>query len=367
MADEGYLTYEQVLKELETNRGQLNQFIRSGRLKQHVVEGETCFRQSEVTELKGELEKEPTVMEEWAEVEVERDTAMLDEAAPTPPEPGTRVIEDADAGERRTTDVIGEGAPAGEPDTVVLEEEAGKPQAERPTEALEGVAEELGLEDTGEGSSPSDSALETELDLKAVSAEPQPAAEAEAPAAKEEDFFDFSGDLEDVEFELEAPPQPEEAEGESGADEIEEGPEVVTEILDLGDEDDLAEEDLLSDIMEIEEEAPVGEGADDSADITAEITTLEEPSYEESDLDELLEAEEEVGAFEEELGVADEFEVPYAAPAEGARAVGFAYVAMLVAALVVLVIAGLFLVENSVNPRYSTGLTGWSPFGPKAK
>jgi len=42
--EDEYLTYEQVLQELQINRSQLNRLVRDGRIVEHVVEGETKFR-----------------------------------------------------------------------------------------------------------------------------------------------------------------------------------------------------------------------------------------------------------------------------------------------------------------------------------
>ena len=61
---EQYLTYEQVLQELQINRTQLNHLVREGALREHAIEGETKFRLTEVEALKKELEKRPTVSEE---------------------------------------------------------------------------------------------------------------------------------------------------------------------------------------------------------------------------------------------------------------------------------------------------------------
>jgi len=91
--------------------------------------------------------------------------------------------------------------------------------------------------------------------------------------------------------------------------------EIITDILDLESEEPMAEEDLLSEIMEIGEEAPAAEGMDETEDRTAETTALEEPAYDEGALDEVLETAEEV-----DFGpTGDEFEMPYAAPALGSR------------------------------------------------
>ena len=95
---------------------------------------------------------------------------------------------------------------------------------------------------------------------------------------------------------------------------------------------------------------------------------MEEPTYEESDLDELLEAEEEVApeAAEEEFPEAEAFEAPYVAPVAGVEArVGALPVVLLFLTLIVLFLAGLFVVENGMPPSFSTHLTSWAPFGPK--
>jgi len=320
MADEEYLSYEQVLQELQIDRSQLNRLIRDGLLKEQIIEGETRFAAADVAEVKTTLEKRPTV---------------VDEGEPAP----------------SRTDIIGEGeAETAERETDVLQEAPSREAVERDTEILvEG--EELQLEEPGEEPpAVSDTALETDVELAATKAEQEAAEESD-------DFFDFT---EGEELQLEepqaAPTEP--AAEEPPAEEEEE--EIITDILDLEAEEQVAEEDLLSEIMEIGEEeepaeAPAGE---DTEDLTAEITTLEEPTYEESALDEVLEeAEEEPGfALEEEA-----FEVPYAAPVVSAEAqVGGAWVAALVVTLILLVIGGIFAVENTFKPEFSTGLTSWA-------
>ncbi|KPK65500.1 MAG: hypothetical protein AMK73_02760 [Planctomycetes bacterium SM23_32] len=338
--DEEYLSYEQVLQELKINRSQLNQLIREGRLREHLVEGETKFRQVEAQEVRKSLEKRPTVVEAEEAAE-EPTTDILDEGEPpTSREPETEVLE---------------GQPTGEPETDLLEEELATPIGERDTEILEEgpVGEEFELEEAAEevieplaaAPGPSETAMETELDLQAPKA-----ADEESSG---EEFFDFSGDLGSDEFELEGPVR--EAP-------VEEEEEIVTDILDLGGEEEVPEEDLLSEIMDIEEEqAGLFGETDETEDITAEITTMEEPTYEESELGGVLEGEEaELGELEGE-----EFAVPYAEPLAGMEAeVGALPVVLLALSLLVMVIAALFVVENGVRPDFSTGLTSWAPFGP---
>lgn len=327
--DEQYLTYEEILQDLQINRSQLNQLVREGHLREHVVEGETKFRSAEVQALKRELEKRPTVVEEGVAAE-----------------PSTDTLEGAE-----------EAAPSGEPETEVLEVE-GAATDERGTDLLEAVpaAEELELETPtkeeelelekplAQEPAASDTALETELDLKAVEAEPA--------EEKAEEIFDFAAG---EEFELEEGPEP--AVEEAVAEEEEE--ELVPEVLAAEVGQEVAEEDLLSEIMEIEEEheeefIPT----EDTEEVTAEIATLEEPTYEESELGEVLEVEE--LEFGEGLEEGEELELPYAAPVTVAEAQAAPlWVALLALSLVIMIVAMLFVVENALHPDFSTPLTSW--------
>ncbi|MBA7704457.1 hypothetical protein ES703_113267 [subsurface metagenome] len=346
--EEEYLSYEQVLQELQIDRRQLNQLIRDGRLGEHVVEGETKFRLSEAEELKKALEKRPTVMEgeEAALEEVPTDVLEAGEVPPTSAEPDTEILID-EAGERETD---------------LLEETPPRALVERETEILEEAAEEVELEGVGggeeieleellaEGPTASETALETDLELEVA---PQP----EAEEVVEEDFFDFG---EGGELKLEEPAG---AALEVPAVEEEEDEEIVTDVLELGVEEEVPEEDLLSEIMEIEEEeAPEVPLGDETDDITAEITTMEEPTYEDTDLEEVLGVDEEL-EFGEGVEEAEEFEVPYAAPVAEAQVSGWV-AGVLVLTLVLLIVAGLFVVENAFRPDFATHLTGWAPFGP---
>jgi hypothetical protein len=137
--------------------------------------------------------------------------------------------------------------------------------------------------------------------------------------------------------------------------------EIVTDILQLGVEEEVPEEDLLSEIMDIEEEQAVEAATvDETEDITAEITTMEEPVYEESDLGEVLDVGEEA-EFDMGLGEVDEFQVSYAEPIEMAEAPvsGWA-VALLVVTLILMGFAALLVTENASNPDFSTKLVSWA-------
>ncbi|MHC4480059.1 MAG: hypothetical protein ACYS1C_03700 [Planctomycetota bacterium] len=352
--EEEYLSYEQVLQELQIDRSRLNQLIREGRLGEHVMEGETKFRRVEAEEVKKTLEKRPTVMEE-AEPAQDSDTDLLDEgAAPVSGEPETEILEEEEGGEPET-DLLGEAtAPSVvERDTEILEEEPFGD--EFALEPVQGEEAELGKA-LSEEPSASETAMETELDLDAVAA-----AEAAAMEEEEEEIFDFSGALGEEEVAAEEGLAPEEP-GLEMVDEEEE--DLVTDILELGGGEEVPEEDLLSEIMEIQEEQevemPPAEERDETEDITAEITTLEEPTYEESELGEVLEAAEEV-EFEEELEEGEEFVVPAPEPLGAAvEEVSGLWVGVLIATIVLMLLGMLFVVENGSRPEFSTHLTGWA-------
>ncbi len=372
-----YLSYEEVLQELQINRSQLNQLIREGRLREHVVSGETKFRRTEAEEVRKSLGKRPTVAEGEQE---EPPTEQLEEGEVPPARTPETALVGGGPAESPETIVLEEGEEAGPPETIVLPEEGeGPPETvalaegqEPETDLLEEAGAGMGLdrdteilEEGGAGGeefeleveegeefelekplaeepAPSETAMETELDLAAAGAE----------TAEEGELFDFTQELAEEDFELQ--------EGE-GTEEAE----IITDVLDLGVEEEVAEEDLLSEIMDIEEEQAAGfEDIEEREEITAEITTLEEPTYEDSELGEVLEAAEGM-EFAEEMPE-EEFEVPYAAePVLGVEApVGALPIVLLALTIVVMFIGALFLIENGYRPEFSTHLTGWNPFGP---
>jgi len=275
MADEAYLSYEQVLQELQINRSELNRLIRDGRLKDHVISGETKFRRVEVTDLKKTLQKRPTVMaEEGGGTEPTTDV-LLAGAASSAGEPETEVLEGKPVGEG--TDVLMERpSEAQERDTEVLEEE---PELELDMPGGTGAEKPL-----AEATPLSESALETDLELQAMRAKPE---------AEEEDFFDFTDALKEDDFELEgtegakteAPAaEAPQAAAPAGSPGSEDADELVGDILGLEEEaagSQVSEEELLSEIMEIE---GAEEPEEETADITADITTMEEPTYEATEL-----------------------------------------------------------------------------------
>jgi len=343
MTGEAYLSYEQVLQELQINRSELNRLIRDGRLKDHVISGETKFRQVEVMDLKKTLQKRPTMVAEEGEAAEPTTDVLLEGPAAGAEEPETEILEGEPV--ERETDVLGkEATPAQARDTEVLERDTEILEEEPELELEMPTGEELELErPLAEATPLSESALETDLELQAV--------RAETPAEEgEEDFFDFTDALEGEEFELEGAEPAAEPPAEEKAEEEDE---IVTDILALDEEaaaGEVSEEELLSEIMEIE--AAEEEPEDETADITADITTMEEPTYEATELEDVLAGEEE--EFPEE------FVVPTGAPVGAEAPVGKLPMLALLASLIVLVVAGLFVVENGASTDFNSPLTRWA-------
>jgi hypothetical protein len=346
---EEYLTYEQVLQELQINRSQLNQLIREGRLREHLMDGETKFRLVEARDVRKALGKRPTVVEEGESGEEPTTDVLEDQAAARAREPKTEVI-GADEGERATELLEGKESvtarSVGERDTEIIEEAPVGEELE-----LEAAPAEKARKPLAEEPPASRTALETELELKTPAA---------AAAKPEEDFFDFTGD-EELELEEAAAEKPKAA-----AKPAEEDEEMVTDILNLGAEEEVPEEDLLSEIMDIDEEQAAAKRAagesEDTKEITAEITTLEEPTFEESGLGEVVEGAPAVEFEEEAAG--PEFELPYAEPVAAAEAqVGLLPVVLLAVSVVVMLLTGIVLIENAMSPDLSTHLLSWLPLG----
>jgi len=343
MADEAYMSYEQVLQELQINRSEMNRLIRDGRLKDHVISGETKFRRVEVTDLKKAIQKRPTVM---AQEGAEPTTDVLLAATPAgPTEPETEILEGEPL--ERETDVLAERpSPVQERDTEVLEEE---PELELESRADRDVGKPL-----SEATPLSESALETDLELQAVRAKQAP---------EEEDFFDFTDTLNEEEFELEGKEAPAaeapaaeapKAAAPAGSPRNEEADELVGDILGLEEEAagaQVSEEELLSEIMDIE---GAEEPEEETADITADITTMEEPTYDATELEDVLAG----GGEEEAFG--DEFAVPIPEHVGPEAQATKGMVIALVAALIILIVAGLFVVDNGGQPAFTGGATSWA-------
>jgi hypothetical protein len=350
MADEAYLSYEQVLQELQINRSELNRLIRDGRLKDHVISGETKFRRVEVADLKKALQKRPTVMAEEGGTEPTTDVLLAGAAKSTEPE--TEVLEGKPVSEG--TDILVTPAGAVERDTEVLEEEP-ELELEMPGEGKAQLDKPL-----AEATPLSESALDTDLELQAMKAKPE--------AAEEEDFFDFTDTLKEDEFELEGKETAKKeapaakapaakapaAKAPAAAGAPPKADEVVGDILGLEEEaagGQVSEEELLSEIMEIE---GAEEPEEETADITADITTMEEPTYEATELEDVL-----AGGKEEE-GFGEEFAVPIPEHVGAEAQASAGMVALLVISLVILIVAGLFVVDNGGTPGFTGGATHWA-------
>ncbi len=205
---------------------------------------------------------------------------------------------------------------------------------------------------------------------------------------EEDDLFDFAEELEtELSEEPKRRPAAQPAAAKETPEEADEEAEMITEVVDVSGLEG-GEEDLLGDViedvsaeLEPQTAAPAGEATQEmepAQEPTAEITDLEgetvdteagateevtadltraEEGFEDQELEEILATEEAAEAAEEE------FEVPEAAavPAEVPVPVWAAVVLVLV--VVVQIVAGLFVVENAVSPRYATGITrALSPF-----
>jgi len=196
-----------------------------------------------------------------------------------------------------------------------------------------------------------------------------------APAgegAEGEDLFGFGEEEEGQELEEEPA-----REARAHEEEPSEG-EMITEVLEVGD-DEMAEEDLLGDIIEDigaeDDEVTPDEGitAEPTAelevadDVTAEISQLGEETFKGEEIEEILAGGEpaEIGIGE---GEEEELMVPVGAPVarEEALPVPVWSVVVLVVSIVLLAIGGMYLMGNAVSPQYSpTWLSSMNPFSSK--
>ncbi len=364
MADEAYLSYEQVLQELQINRSELNRLIRDGRLKDHVISGETKFRRIEVTDLK-------KIAPEASHRHGRRGHRRgADHGRPAgrcwegpSPRPRSWRVRDGGPGSEpvgEATDVL-EATPVGEGTDVLIERPS--EAQERDTEVLE-EEPELELELPGdqamelekplaEATPLSESALETDLELQAV--------RGKQPQEEEEDFFDFTDALKEDDFELEGA-QAEEAPsaagpagrgtgrpdgrddgragrrhpGHGGGGRRQPGLRGGAAQRDHGDRGRRGSEE-------------------DTADITADITTMEEPTYEATELEDVL-----AGGGEEERPSATSSRCRSPSTSAPRRRRPAGWWRMLVITLVILIVAGLFVMDNSTDPGYTGGLTSWA-------
>lgn len=182
---------------------------------------------------------------------------------------------------------------------------------------------------------------------------------------------DESGDLIQIDEEIassEILPLEEESD-ESSADS-----DIMTDVLQVGEEES-SQDDILGDLLEIEEEPESGTGLpagaaagfeetvdiSETSDVTADITQLDEETYEGTDLSEVLGTEEEVSELYEEPPIAapEEQFAPgaYVAPAGYAEpaVIGGGWVLTMVVVLVFMIGAGMLLFAQTLGPNYAPG------------
>lgn len=343
MADER-MSEDEVLEKLGLTQEQLQEIVDQGQLSPQDEGGETFYAAEDVEALaEGSADLDLEQFDEETEEDLfdfsDELEGELAEEEPAPDEGsdiGTDVV-DIDQWEREQ------------------EEEAG------------GEEEVVDLEEAGEDEEES---LDVGTDVVDIAAWDR----------EQEEVEEEEGEL--LEFE-EAPAEEEvEEEPEEEEEFVLEG-EMDTEVVDVSSLEG-GEEDLLGDIIEDVGEAPEepsrestgGLAGEETVDMetseeptaeiteleesaieeeTADITRLEEESFEGEELEDLL-AEEEEEFPEEEEG--EEYWPGEAAVAPEAEApVSTWVVVVLVLVLAVQVIGGLFVVENALNPDYSTGIT----------
>ena len=292
---EDFVDYDEVLQELQLNRTELDELVEGGSLTEYLFGGESRFELAEVQALG--RERQPTGVERAPTGVEKRPTGV--EKTPT----------DFLIGE------AAEAAPAEEEEELPTElaiEEAQPIEEEE--EALFDFSEELAAEEPEEAEP-----IEEEEDIEI----------AEGERAEDDLLGDLIGDVGAETADMQA------AAGESMEDE-------EIEPIEEGIADELTRDETL--------------GISPTEDMTAEITQVEEETFQGEDLDQILEAEDEIPAA---AGEEEAFEVPYGAPvAVEAEAPMPTWAAVLLAASVVLlVIAALYAIENASSPEFSTGFT----------
>ena len=195
---------------------------------------------------------------------------------------------------------------------------------------------------------------------------------------EEDDLFDFAEELEtELGEEPKKPGAAQPAAARETPEEAEEESDMITEVVDVTGLE-AGEEDILGDVIEdvSAELEPAKEGAgaaafeaeptDEITDLegetvdteagageeaTADLMRAEEEGFEDQELEEILATEE---AAE---GTEGEFEVPEGAAVPREVPVPVWAVVVLVLVAVVQILAGLFVAENAISPRYTTGIT----------
>ena len=412
---DAFLDYEELMQELQLNRSELDGLLQTGRLMEYSFgvgprysarEVADLLRQKKPTGLEkkptdrpAKVEKRPTTVEEAAQVEAEQEDVLLETRATTiedRPTDAKVVQKRPTAVEKKPTDaqVVQKRPTAVEKKPTDAQVVQTRPTTieKKPTDA------ELVQESPTTLEKSSTEIEEVETEAAQVDGFMEAGAETvlnvEGLAAIEEEDIEGSGFDFTEELETDLTTEPSDAlEGPEiggAAPDDAEPPEaeIITDLLELG-EGESAEEDLLGDIIEdvggdvvIADEGGLrangglgvealdmgdaedvtaeltGEetvDADTSEDVTAEITQLEEDTFAGEELEDFLEP-----AAEED---ADDFAFPEAAAGRQAESpVGGLMIALLVLILLAQVVAGLFVIENTVNPKHSTKLTAWNPF-----
>lgn len=402
---EDYVSYDEALQELQTNRAELDRMIADAKLKPYSdVEG-IKFRIDDIDALKRAMETRPTIMESTAgrgdglfmmddEAEaVTLDSVLLDADQLKQQESAQRAQGDDD-------DLLAEiGDLGGEPTSKVDlrmvdssdERDSDQTSVIPVTSGESGAAaEEESIFDFGEDDLDLDSSDSSVVDIKVD----MPGAEAEAGGQPGSSGTleigeqigldaDESSDLIQIEDDnissSEILPIDDDSE-ESSADS-----DIMTDVLQVGEEES-SQEDILGDLIDLDdtdvdgglggaEEVTAAGGEetidlDGTADVTADITQIDEETYEGTDLSEVLGTQEEAAdvlggvsastaraaAVEEEEFVAGS---PYVAPAvyaEEPSILTTGKVLVLFVVFVLLGFAGMFVkqsVENpSVAPKY---------------
>jgi len=296
---EDFVGYDEVLQELQLNRTELDELVEADSLTEYLFGGESRFELAQVQALG--RERQPTGVER----------------APTGVEKRPTGVE------KEPTDFVIKAAE--EAEQVVEEEE------ELPTELA--IEEAQPIEEEEEALFDFSEELAAEGPEEAQPFEEEEAAEAveiaEGERAEDDLLGDLIGDVGAETADLQA------AAGEPMEDE-------EIEPIEEGITDELTREETL--------------GISPTEDVTAEITQVEEETFQGEDLDQILEAEEEIPAA---AGEEEAFEVPYGAPVavEAEAPMPPWAVVVLAASVVLLIIAALYAIENASSPDFSTGFT----------
>jgi excisionase family DNA binding protein len=367
-----YVDYDQALQDLQTSRNELDRLVAEGLLKPYRDEEGVKFRKEDIDEAKRTLEQKATVLEkkrgsqvmegtedlflidEEAE-SVTLDSVLMGEQRAQAEEPGSKVDVGAAAGAEADVDQTG-----------VI------PVSESPE-----TAEEESIFDFGEEDLDLDSSDSSVVDIK-VEAPSEEIPPEQEPSSNMLEIgsglgldADESGDLIQIDEEIassEILPLEEESD-ESSADS-----DIMTDVLQVGEEES-SQDDILGDLLEIEEEPESGTGLpagaaagfeetvdiSETSDVTADITQLDEETYEGTDLSEVLGTEEEVSELYEEPPIAapEEQFAPgaYVAPAGYAEpaVIGGGWVLTMVVVLVFMIGAGMLLFAQTLGPNYAPG------------